>query len=928
MMTTMSSALPTLSPGTAGHLPPSFSGPSSRISALSNALSTMNSTTRIACRTCDGLSRRSRHLDSLTSPASETSALLARTSANLSIANAVLRDAREKFDTVVDCEPAVERLYWGAREACREVAAHAERQGRGGVLPPSMRRILAGKESRVGLRVGGSAGGAVGGVVVGGGNTTATTPLTEQELYAGADSMEIVRDAHAYFSKHLEWRSARDVMSDLEAVHRTGAEAMGLLVVGHLTGAGAAVRRKVEGAKAASAFTRAKSGSATTMTTGGGGTSATSFAMTAAERAVESASSARDRLTEALLNRDLMKSVGEYEEYLPLSTRVVRELRAIFECLGGMSSDGSGLVLWSQATPSTSAQSHPPGPEPSLPPGGKVLRTEKVGSGHYSRVTTSSRELTTGYPHLDAYGEARMSVAFASVDGYCRQLRNARKDGAQAPNGAGGGGMGGGGGGGVVTTAAAYAQNVDAAARDAVRCIEHTMVVISGEKSVYRCVVAPTSAVTSPRGSGHDGDDGEGGGAGGDANRKMSDLRYQRALVVSYSYVVSAALDRLLDLIEYTFLRDAGCAANMGTATNDAGGGVGGGGAGGGGVGNDLDIRAAASAAAAGLRIVDGVRMLGPSLSKLCEYVTVTPNVASPPESTIASALCISLHRSTVKNCSKTLENLARAIQLDPLDGPTHRPVDARVATVSSDVVHAIRVISPFVSAYKSVSKRRALPWDPNIGDGSGEMDLFVRFLIKQLLISLASKAMNYKNDEGFDSQAKSHLFMMNNTFYLLELLAPTTEYRESDQGGESYRISAPWFKQKMTKTFDTEKAKYLTYWERLNRHLTDVDDGALNYQTNKDVLSLESGRLLKSRFSGFIEDFERVYVVHRNFTVIDSKLRETLQGDIRRVFLSRYRAFFDKYSCVQFSKKNQNDYLKYPPQKLDSLIGQLFTTI
>ena len=216
-----------------------------------------------------------------------------------------------------------------------------------------------------------------------------------------------------------------------------------------------------------------------------------------------------------------------------------------------------------------------------------------------------------------------------------------------------------------------------------------------------------------------------------------------------------------------------------------------------------------------------------------------------------------------------------------------------------------------------------------NIGDGSGEMDLFVRFLIKQLLISLASKAMNYKNDEGFDSQAKTHLFMMNNTFYLLELLAPTNnEHRESDQGGENYRISAPWFKQKMTKTFDTEKARYLTYWERLNRHLTDVDDGALNYQTNKDVLSLESGRLLKSRFQGFIEEFERVYVVHRNFTVIDSKLRETLQGDIRRVFLSRYRAFFDKYSCVQFSKKNQNDYLKYPPQKLDSLIGQLFTTI
>merc|ERR1711957_1078211 len=183
----------------------------------------------------------------------------------------------------------------------------------------------------------------------------------------------------------------------------------------------------------------------------------------------------------------------------------------------------------------------------------------------------------------------------------------------------------------------------------------------------------------------------------------------------------------------------------------------------------------------------------------------------------------------------------------------------------------------------------------------------------------------NYKNDEGPDSQAKSHLFMMNNTFYLLELLASNGVV--DVEGSENYRINAPWFKQKMTNSFDDEKAKYLTYWgARLNQHLTDVDDRELNYQSNRDVLSLESGRLLKSRFSGFIEDFERVYVVHRNFTVIDPKLREMLQEDIRRVFLSRYTAFFDKYSRIQFSKKNMENYLKYPPQKLDSLIGQLFS--
>ncbi|KAL7545865.1 hypothetical protein ACHAWF_009221 [Thalassiosira exigua] len=878
--------------------PPSES--QSRIAQLESALKSMSATTASACRACDGLSRRSRHLDSLTSPASETSALLARTSAHLNATSAVLRDAREKFDTVGDCEPSVERLFWGAREACREVAAHAERQGRGGVLPPSMRQLI---DSSSGASSGGksraddlsrSAKIAAKSVLELASSSEAGSPapLTEQELYAGADAMEIVRDAHAYFARRREWKSARDVRSDLDRVHRVGVDAMGLLVAGHLTGAGAAVRRKVDGAPDPKARK------------GRGKSVPKRVATSAAERAEETAAAARDRLQEALQNRDLMKSVGEYEEYLPLSTRAVRELRAIFECLGGMPSDGRGLAL--QPLKPSLARALPP-PAPAAPAGGKVLRTEKVGSGRYADLTL--KPLRTGYPHLDAYGEARRSVAYASVDGYCRQLRNARKK--SLP-------------GGSAASASAHAKNVDAAARDAVRCIEHAMVVCSGEKGVYRCVVAP-SASAAGRGEG-----GEEGGRGGTTPGGSSvggggggpDPHYRRALAASYSYVAAAAVDRLLDLVEYTFMREAGCASQPGQSSGGDGSTAEGGSA----AGAGTDIRAAASAAAAGLRVVDGVRMLGPSLSKLCE--SPLPDLRGDPgEATIASALCISLHRSTVKNCAKTLENLARSVQLDPLDGPRHRPADARVATVSSDVVHAVRVISPFVSAYRSVSKRRSLPWDPNVGDGAGEMDVFVRFLVKQLLISLSGKAQNYRNDEGPDSQAKSHLFMMNNTFYLLELLGPNDDAdgAEGGGGGEDYRITAPWFRQKLTKSFESEKARYLACWEVLNRHLTDVDNRDLAYQSGKEVLSLESGRLLKSRFSGFIEDFERVYVVHRNFTVIDPKLRETLQGDVRGVFLGRYQAFFDKYSRIQFSKKNMENYLKYTPQKLDSLIGQLF---
>ena len=276
-----------------------------------------------------------------------------------------------------------------------------------------------------------------------------------------------------------------------------------------MTGAGAAVRRKVDGA-------------ATVDKKRGKKAVATIRATTAAERAEETAARTRDRLQEALQNRDLMKSIGEYEEYLPLSTRVVRELRAIFECLGGMPSDGIDLLLSSSAT-TFNVRNMPP-IEPSLPPGGKVLRTEKVGSGRYTNMTLMP--LRTGYPHLDSYGEARKSVAYASVDGYCRQLRNARKK--LMPGNAATGGV----------SAAAHAQNVDSAARDAVRCIEHTMVVVSGEKSVYKCVISPSSMNRTVNRIDES----------GEIENALPDPRYQESLVTSYSYVVSAAVDRLLDL--------------------------------------------------------------------------------------------------------------------------------------------------------------------------------------------------------------------------------------------------------------------------------------------------------------------------------------------------------------------------------------------
>ena len=56
----------------------------------------------------------------------------------------------------------------------------------------------------------------------------------------------------------------------------------------------------------------------------------------------------RSRLAAALQNRNLLKSIGEFEEYQPVEARPIREIRSIFDCLG---SHGYNLGQMSKREP-------------------------------------------------------------------------------------------------------------------------------------------------------------------------------------------------------------------------------------------------------------------------------------------------------------------------------------------------------------------------------------------------------------------------------------------------------------------------------------------------------------------------------------------------------------------------------------------------
>ena len=117
--------------------------------------------------------------------------------------------------------------------------------------------------------------------------------------------------------------------------------------------------------------------------------------------------------------------------------------------------------------------------------------------------------------------------------------------------------------------------------------------------------------------------------------------------------------------------------------------------------------------------------------------------------------------------------------------------------------------------------------------------------------------------------------------------------------------------------------------WDRLVSSETGFVEAVaaeqLQTQRGSKLLTLESGRLLKVKFDGFNTLFEQLHKVFRHCSVPDPILRAQLISDTIARVVPPFRAFYEKYRNVQFSKKNMSKYLRYSPEVVDSMLQELF---
>ena len=117
--------------------------------------------------------------------------------------------------------------------------------------------------------------------------------------------------------------------------------------------------------------------------------------------------------------------------------------------------------------------------------------------------------------------------------------------------------------------------------------------------------------------------------------------------------------------------------------------------------------------------------------------------------------------------------------------------------------------------------------------------------------------------------------------------------------------------------------------WDRLVSSETGFVESVaaeqLQTQRGSKLLTLESGRLLKAKFDGFNALFEQLHKVFRHCSVPDPTLRVQLISEATARVVPPFRAFYEKYRTVQFSKKNMSKYLRYSPEVVDSMLQELF---
>jgi exocyst complex protein 7 len=243
----------------------------------------------------------------------------------------------------------------------------------------------------------------------------------------------------------------------------------------------------------------------------------------------------------------------------------------------------------------------------------------------------------------------------------------------------------------------------------------------------------------------------------------------------------------------------------------------------------------------------------------------------------------------------------------------------------------------PYEDVFEELAASQELPWetdDDRADDEESRLRIFAHHLFHCLLANLRQKADGYVKVDGADTLSgagRPHLFLMNNAQYILKAIKGEDVVNKDAQmrsptGIQIVSVLAEAFVDRLAGLVNEAREKYnKAVFVPLAEHTRQVDL-PLEYSKGSSVLTLESGRQIKSRFTAFNEGLEEIYHNQKAYSVPDSTLRQRLRQDGRTIVLNSYTEFFERFSQVHFSKKHMDQYLKFPPKAVATMLEELYS--
>ncbi|KAF0720615.1 Aste57867_172 [Aphanomyces stellatus] len=204
--------------------------------------------------------------------------------------------------------------------------------------------------------------------------------------------------------------------------------------------------------------------------------------------------------------------------------------------------------------------------------------------------------------------------------------------------------------------------------------------------------------------------------------------------------------------------------------------------------------------------------------------------------------------------------------------------------------------------------------------DQTSNVSYYLDSIVMKLIESLQTKASHVKGREDLRA-----LFVVNNIFYISNSLKLLGNELHSQAPGATAALQQT-IQPKISSLGDKSIQYFIqTSYDVFDPILSDPKS-TLQYTRNSDVLTLDSGRLLKDKFSKFNATLEEIHLNHKAFMVPDGELRQKLLSAAVQRVVPVYTSFYDKYSKIHFSKKNMEKYVKYNPPNVDAMLREMFT--